>query len=154
MSAYKSGSIGQKDRTDPTSTFKDRSIEHIPCQHTKSCILACLMSINKIKHQNIHYNGHNSCRWLLTFAFIIYHLPLHFTVNENVGIEFRSRTDGGFYKPQRLRTHADDCALCASTDGDMQRMVDLFAKACVNWSDNQHQEDGSHVQTWPRGTIC
>ena len=44
--------------------------------------------------------------------------------DENVGIEFRSRTDGGFYKPQRLRTQskvmldilrdllfADDCAL-------------------------------------------
>ena len=46
--------------------------------------------------------------------------------DENVGIEFRSRTDGGFHKPQRLRTQskvmldilrdllfADDCALCA-----------------------------------------
>ena len=52
--------------------------------------------------------------------------------DENVGIEFRSRTDGGFYKPQRLRTQskvmldilrdllfADDCALCASTEGHM-----------------------------------
>ena len=28
--------------------------------------------------------------------------------NENVGIEFRSRTDGGFYKPQRLRTQSKD----------------------------------------------
>ena len=66
--------------------------------------------------------------------------------DENVGIEFCSRTDGGFYKPQRLRTQskvildilcdllfADDCALCASTEGDMQRMVDLFAEACVNF---------------------
>ena len=26
--------------------------------------------------------------------------------NENVGIEFRSRTDGGFYKPQSLRTQS------------------------------------------------
>ena len=26
--------------------------------------------------------------------------------NENVGIAFRSRTDGGFYKPQRLRTQS------------------------------------------------
>jgi len=26
--------------------------------------------------------------------------------NENVGIEFRSRTGGGFYKPQRLRTQS------------------------------------------------
>ena len=26
--------------------------------------------------------------------------------DENVGIEFRSRTDGGFYKPQRLRTQS------------------------------------------------
>ena len=45
--------------------------------------------------------------------------------NENVGIEFHSRTDSGFYKPQRLRTEskpmlnilrdllfADDCVLC------------------------------------------
>ena len=65
---------------------------------------------------------------------------------ENVGIEFRSRTDGGFYKPQRLRTQskvlldilrdllfADDCALSASTAEDMQRMVDLFAQACANF---------------------
>ena len=61
--------------------------------------------------------------------------------NENVGIEFRSRTDGGFYKPQRLRTQskvmldilrdllfADDCALCASTEGDMQRIVTCSPK--------------------------
>ena len=48
---------------------------------------------------------------------------------ENVGTDFLSRTDGGFYKPQRLRTQskvmldilrlrdllfADDCALRAS----------------------------------------
>ena len=45
--------------------------------------------------------------------------------NENIGIEFYSRTDSGFYKPQRLRTQskvipdilrdllfADDCVLC------------------------------------------
>ena len=61
----------------------------------------------------------------------------------NIGIEFRSRTDGGSYKPQSLRTQskgmlrdllfADDCALCASTDGDMQWMVDLFAEACANF---------------------
>ena len=28
---------------------------------------------------------------------------------------------------------ADDCALCASTEGKMQRMVDLFAEACANF---------------------
>ena len=64
------------------------------------------------------------------------------------------------YKPQILRTQskvmldiihdfllADDCALCASTEGDMQWMLDLFAEACANWcSDNQHLEDGSHYQ--------
>ena len=80
--------------------------------------------------------------------------------NENVGIEFRSRTDGGFYKPQRLRTQskvmldilrdllfADDCALCASTEGKMQRMVDLFAEACANFglTNYQHKKDGRHV---------
>ena len=58
---------------------------------------------------------------------------------EDVGIELRSRTDGGFYKPQRLKAEtkimldilrdllfADDCALCASSESEMQRMVDLF----------------------------
>ena len=65
---------------------------------------------------------------------------------ENVGIEFCSRTDVGFYKPQRLRTQskvlldilrhllfADDCALSASTAEDMQWMVDLSAQACANF---------------------
>ena len=65
---------------------------------------------------------------------------------EDVGIALRSRTDGGFYKPQRLKADtkvmldilrdllfADDCALCASSQGEMQRMVDLFAKACQNF---------------------
>ena len=72
--------------------------------------------------------------------------------DENVGIEFLSRTDGGFYKPQRLRTQskvmldifrellfADDCAHCASNEGNMQRVVAMFDEACVNLFDNQHQ---------------
>ena len=47
---------------------------------------------------------------------------------EDVGIELRSRTDGGFYKPQRLKADtkvmldmllfADDCALCASSESE------------------------------------
>ena len=65
---------------------------------------------------------------------------------EDVGIELRSRTDGGFYKPQRLKAEtkimldilrdllfADDCALCASSESEMQRMVDLFSRACKNF---------------------
>ena len=48
-----------------------------------------------------------------------------FREDDDVGIKFHSRIDGGFYKPQRLKTHrkvlvdflrdvlfADDCALC------------------------------------------
>ena len=63
--------------------------------------------------------------------------------NENVGFEIRSRTDGGFFKPQRLKSlskvmtdflrdllFADDCALCAPSQKDMQHMVDLFSKSC------------------------
>ena len=55
---------------------------------------------------------------------------------EDVGIELRSRTDGGFYKPQRLKADtkvmldmlrdllfADDCALCASSEREMQPEV-------------------------------
>ena len=66
--------------------------------------------------------------------------------DEDVGIELRSRTDGGFYKPQRLKADtkvmldmlrdllfADDCALCASSEREMQNMVDLFSKACKNF---------------------
>ena len=67
--------------------------------------------------------------------------------DENIGTEFRLRADGGFYKLQMLRTQrkvmldilrdllwcADDCAHCASTEGDMQWMVDLFAEACANF---------------------
>ena len=61
---------------------------------------------------------------------------------------FHSRTGGGFYKAQRLRTQskvmlailldllfADDCALCASTKG---------------W----HAADGWLVPTCTRGIIC
>ena len=66
--------------------------------------------------------------------------------DEKVGFELRSRTDGGFFKPQRLRSRrkvmidflrdllfADDCALCAPSQRDMQHMVDLFAKACKDF---------------------
>ena len=53
----------------------------------------------------------------LSKAVFIVHAPALFSMlfsvmltdvfrNENVGIEFRSRTDGGFYKPQRLRTQS------------------------------------------------
>ena len=28
---------------------------------------------------------------------------------------------------------ADNCALCASTNGNMQQMVNLFAEACINF---------------------
>ena len=58
--------------------------------------------------------------------------------DENVGIEFQSRIDGGSYKQQRLRTpskimfyilhdllFADNCSICASAEGDMKRMVDF-----------------------------
>ena len=50
----------------------------------------------------------------------------------DVGIELRSRMDGGFYRPQRLKADtkvmldmlrdllfADDCALCASSEREM-----------------------------------
>jgi len=51
-----------------------------------------------------------------------------------------------FYNPQKLRTlskvlvdslrdvlFADDCALCTTTQSDMQHAVDLFAKACKDF---------------------
>ena len=66
-----------------------------------------------------------------------------FREDDDVGIKFHSRIDGDFYKPQRLKTHskvlvdslrdvlfADDCALCTTTQSDMQHTVDFFAKAC------------------------
>ena len=69
-----------------------------------------------------------------------------FREDDDVGIKFHSRIDGGFYKPQRLKTHskvlvdflrdvlfADDCALCTTTQSDMQHAVDLFARACKDF---------------------
>ena len=66
-----------------------------------------------------------------------------FRDDDEVGVKFHSRIDGGFYKPQRLKTHskvlvdflrdvlfADDCALCTTSQSDMQHAVDLFARAC------------------------
>ena len=61
--------------------------------------------------------------------------------NGNVGIEIRSRTDGGFYKPQRLRNHN-------------KVMLDILRSLNQLWFDNQHQEDGSHVPTCAKRTIC
>ena len=69
-----------------------------------------------------------------------------FREDDDVSIKFHSRIDGGFYKPQKLKTHskvlvdslrdvlfADDCALCTTTQSDMQHAVDLFAKACKDF---------------------
>ena len=66
--------------------------------------------------------------------------------DESVDIEFRSRIDGGFYKPQRLKAKkfvtygclrdllfADDCALCAESSTSMQHLVDLFSRSCINF---------------------
>ena len=64
--------------------------------------------------------------------------------NDSVGIDFRYRFDGGgLFKPTRLKAFtkvqvdqardflfADDCALNASCEEDMQTSMDLFADAC------------------------
>ena len=61
----------------------------------------------------------------------------------DIGVSFRYRTDGSLFNLRRLQAKtkvredtarnflfADDCALNASTESDMQESMDLFAKAC------------------------
>ena len=61
----------------------------------------------------------------------------------DIGVCFRYRTDGKLFNPRRLQAKtkvledtardflfADDCALNASTQSDMQGSMDLFSKAC------------------------
>ena len=66
---------------------------------------------------------------------------IHDFTRDDVGIDLPPRTDGGFYKPQRLKAeskvmvdiwHAQSqrpalCTLCASDERELQHMVDLFS---------------------------
>jgi hypothetical protein len=62
------------------------------------------------------------------------------------GIPFRYRTDGGLFNLRRLKAvtkvketvireflFADDCALCACTEEQMQKEMDRFSQACDNF---------------------
>ena len=66
--------------------------------------------------------------------------------HEKIGINLRSRMDGGFYKLQRLQAptkvmvstiqdllFADDCALSAATHDAMQQSMNLFSTACTDF---------------------
>ena len=64
----------------------------------------------------------------------------------DVGVDLKFRTDGKLFNPRRLKAKtkvnedtardflfADDCALNASTQSEMQESVDHFAEACDNF---------------------
>ena len=64
----------------------------------------------------------------------------------DIGVGFTYRTDGGLFNPRRLQAKtkvhedtardflfADDCALNASNQSDMQGSMDLFATACSDF---------------------
>ena len=64
----------------------------------------------------------------------------------DIGVSFRYHTDGSLFNLRRLQAKtkvhedtardfllADDCALNASRESDMQESMDLFAKACDNF---------------------
>eukprot|EP00914_Ancora_sagittata_P004991 GHVO01010385.1.p1 GENE.GHVO01010385.1~~GHVO01010385.1.p1 ORF type:complete len:119 (+),score=15.93 GHVO01010385.1:109-465(+) len=66
--------------------------------------------------------------------------------DETVGMDLRYRTDGKLFNLRRLQAKtkvkrdcardmlfADDCALCAGTQVEMQESTDLFATACNNF---------------------
>ncbi|XP_076054373.1 uncharacterized protein LOC143033060 [Oratosquilla oratoria] len=86
----------------------------------------------------------------------------------DIGVSFRYLTDGKLFNHQRLQAKtkvheaiardfllADDCALNASTQADMQRSVDLFTRACddfgltisTNKTEVLHQPSPSAVYT-------
>ena len=68
-------------------------------------------------------------------------LTFTFTGDVVAIIELRSRTDDGFYKTDRLKDEikvildilrdlfADDCALCAFSEREMQHMIDVLCKS-------------------------
>lgn len=64
----------------------------------------------------------------------------------DIGVGLRYRTDGSLFNPRRLQAKtkvhedtardllfADDCALNASTESDMQASMDLFSNACTDF---------------------
>ncbi|XP_076031978.1 uncharacterized protein LOC143019885 [Oratosquilla oratoria] len=92
----------------------------------------------------------------------------------NIGVPFRYRTDGKLLNHQGLQAKtkvheaiardflfADDCAMNASTQADMQRTMDLFTRACdefgltisTNKTEVNHQPAPSAVYTEPHVTI-
>ena len=66
--------------------------------------------------------------------------------NGDIGVDFRYRTDGKLFNPRSLeaktKVHsdtvrdfvfADDCALNATTQTDMQESMNMFSKACTDF---------------------
>ncbi|BHF64020.1 hypothetical protein SprV_0200701800 [Sparganum proliferum] len=47
-----------------------------------------------------------------------------------IGVSFSGGCTSSRVYPQPPSTFADDCALNATTEGDMQRSMDLFSSAC------------------------
>lgn len=84
------------------------------------------------------------CVLALTLSSMVFSAMLSDAFRDgDIGVSFRYRTDGSLFNLRRLQAKtkvredtaleflfADECALNASTESDMQESMDLFAKAC------------------------
>ncbi|BHF79658.1 hypothetical protein SprV_0702278000 [Sparganum proliferum] len=81
----------------------------------------------------------------ILFSLVFYVMPMDAYHKKRPGIRIAYRTDGQFLnqRPTRFQSRvstttvlelllADDCALKATSEGDMQIRMDLFATACEN----------------------
>lgn len=86
----------------------------------------------------------------------------------DTGFDIKWRFDGSVFNFRRLQAKtnvqsdsindllfADDYALNATSEANMQHSIDKFSDACNKlWPYYQHNEDCSHASSSPRQTLC
>ncbi|BHF59839.1 hypothetical protein SprV_0100280000 [Sparganum proliferum] len=67
-------------------------------------------------------------------------MPMDVYCDKRPGIRVVYRTDGKLLNHRRMHLQSHNCALKATTDGDMQRSMDLFAATRDNYGLVIHAE--------------